>query len=287
MGATYPIVLPPGRSKQITIQTLLDTAGGKTTSNGILTIISNADNTISPIPLTITYIYPKLYSLSFGASSTDASSEVARIPLTSKGITGIRTIDFDLNYNTDILEYFQSTGINSVTSANGVNFHLSGNPFIAADANGVLAELDFRVYISKDSMTFLRLANIHPNADDPKFEQCIAQVTADSSSFTYQYICGSREIRSFLRGDISFNIISLHPNPSQDAIDVGLHSAVKLTAQVEIFDALGVKVLSTAKNLLSGVNNIHLNTRSLMAGVYLMRITSPIGTASQEFVKIK
>ena len=78
-------------------------------------------------------------------------------------------------------------------------------------------------------------------------------------------------------------ITSLHPNPSQDEIDVELQSTAKQDAKIEIFDALGVRVVSESRSLGVGRNSIHLDTKGLSGEMYLVRV----GNASQSFVKVK
>ena len=82
-------------------------------------------------------------------------------------------------------------------------------------------------------------------------------------------------------------IISLRQNPVQDIIELNLQSPSKQVASVEIYDALGVKLFSDTKNLSEGDNEIPLDTKLLSNGVYIVRINSTYGTASQCFVKIK
>ena len=58
---------------------------------------------------------------------------------------------------------------------------------------------------------------------------------------------------------------------------------MKQDALVEIFDALGAKVFSDVRNVVAGSNSIHLDTKSLSGGMYLLRV----GGVSQTFVKVK
>ena len=58
-------------------------------------------------------------------------------------------------------------------------------------------------------------------------------------------------------------------------------------AMIEIFDALGVKVLSNAKTVASGTNVVHLDTKNLSGGMYLVRINSAAGSVSRSFVKVQ
>ena len=80
---------------------------------------------------------------------------------------------------------------------------------------------------------------------------------------------------------------SIHPNPAQDEIEVALQSPLNQNATIEIFDALGAQIFSGSKNLIFGSNSFHIDTKSLSEGMYFVRVTSPSGSVSQNFVKIK
>jgi hypothetical protein len=82
-------------------------------------------------------------------------------------------------------------------------------------------------------------------------------------------------------------IASLRPNPTQDELELDLESPSSEDAMIEIFDALGVKVLSDAKTMASGTNVVHLDTKNLSGGMYLVRINSAAGSVSRSFVKVQ
>ena len=75
-------------------------------------------------------------------------------------------------------------------------------------------------------------------------------------------------------------ITSLRPNPAQDELEIDLQSAARQDANIEILNALGAKVYSDTKNIISGASSIHLDTRSLSSGVYLVRV----GGVSQSLI---
>jgi photosystem II stability/assembly factor-like uncharacterized protein len=77
------------------------------------------------------------------------------------------------------------------------------------------------------------------------------------------------------------NSFSICPNPTLGEIDINLSGDQNQKPPIEIFDALGKKVFSEPENIQSGMNIIHIDTRNLPAGIYVVRV----GHASQNFVK--
>jgi hypothetical protein len=108
----------------------------------------------------------------------------------------------------------------------------------------------------------------------------LAFMGSGSAIFDYQFLCGERSIGGFMNGVLPLSITSIRPNPAQDEIEIDLQSAIKQDASIEIRNALGSKVFSGIKNLTYGSNSIHLGTKGLGSGVYLVRV----GGASQSLV---
>ena len=77
------------------------------------------------------------------------------------------------------------------------------------------------------------------------------------------------------------NSFTVRPNPTQNELSIALRREVAHEVRIEIFDALGKKVFGDKRNLLSGMNVIHIDTRNLSAGIYLVRV----GEDVQNFVK--
>ncbi|MEP7234032.1 MAG: T9SS type A sorting domain-containing protein, partial [Ignavibacteriota bacterium] len=182
-----------------------------------------------------------------------------------------------LSYNTDLLTFSQSKSSN-VTSSDGKSFTIN-NP--SPDVNGVLASVGFTVYLSKDSVTSIDMTNRTDTTAMPCGTLTLSQ--GGSATFDYNYICGERSISGFYNGQMLLRITSLRPNPSQDEIDIGLESAANSETVIEIFDVLGVKVHSEQRRFNTGKNTIHLDTKSLPSGAYIIRT----GNTSQSFVKAK
>ncbi len=283
-NTSFPIIIPPGGSTTIDIQTILDTTGGAISNSARLTINSDADNTLPPVALTKSYIYPHPVHLWLDADAAPlTSSSVWKVKLKAmpNEVTDVRTIDLAISYSTDLLEYFSKpSGANTTNSSDGKSFTISGSPMIVTTADSIVAEFDFNVYLTKDTTTSLALGAIMLNSD-PKFTSCFAIPQSAGIDFVYLNSCGDPSIRAFMKG-LPLQL-SIRPNPSQDEIELDLHSAMNQDALVEIFDALGAKVFSEVRNIGSGSNSLHLDTKSLSGGMYLVRV----GGVSQSFMKVK
>jgi hypothetical protein len=282
----FPIIILPGHDTSIDIFTMLDTAGGKTSNSALLTFTSNSDNTLSPIPLNRSYTPSKNIDLGYfldptmqsGGDQNTVNFDIKETPGKSFTGSGIKQITFDLlNYNTDLLQYTQSKSTANLSSPDGKSFTLTGFPEITADANGILASVGFRVYLTKDSVTTINMTNRTDTTNLPCSIMTIS--SGGSATFNYQFLCGERSISGFMNGQ-PISIISIRPNPAQDEIEINLQSALKQDANIEIFDALGAKVFSDSKNLVTGSNNLHLNTKGLASGMYIVRV----GDVSQSLV---
>jgi hypothetical protein len=288
-NTNFPITIPPGGSTDIDVHNILDTSGGKSINSSMLTIVSDADNSIAPINFIISYILPHSVHLWLDADKTPhTAGSIWRVKL--KGLlselSDVRTIDLVLNFNSDLISYFKQTGTNSTTSStNGKTFSISGSPMILAGADSTITELDFNVYLTKDTMTSIALGNIVLNSGDPKFMECVAIPLATGIDFAYSNTCGDPSIRNFMLGKQIE--MSIHPNPAQDELEIHLQSQMKQNASIEIRNALGVQMYSGANNLISGLNSIHIDTKNLSEGMYFVRVTSPNGSVSQNFVKVK
>jgi len=291
-GVTFPIFIAPGSSASITIHPYLDTTAGKTVMTGSLTVSSNATNTvITPITFTRSVTPHREVGLYLDASAkrgTDQNVVTFEIKETpGKTFTGaaIKQITFDIIHNSDLLEFIpgQSSGNGISGTPNGNSFTLS-NSAITADANGVLATLAFRVYLTKDSTTNLALANVQLGGIDTSAGACPTTLSySGSASFGYDFACGERSIQGWMNGVMPMRIISLRPNPAQDELKLNVFSSSMQEANIEILDALGKSFTTYMSYMTYGTNVISIDTRNLSQGIYILRI----GGVSQSFIKVK
>ena len=108
--------------------------------------------------------------------------------------------------------------------------------------------------------------------------------TGGDAFFDYKFLCGERSIAGFMNDKMPMKIVSIHPNPAQDDIDIEINSATKQDAKIELRNTLGVKVFSDSRSLGTGKNTIRLGTRSFSSGMYLVRVISDGGRAEQSVV---
>ncbi|MEP7233803.1 MAG: T9SS type A sorting domain-containing protein [Ignavibacteriota bacterium] len=234
---------------------------------------------------------PRLsFANNFIHSSTGAiiSSEI-RFPAESY-FEDVGTLQFSVCFTRDLLgfEYVapsagwkmvQCTSTDSSISCI-MKFVGSGQPTL----NSSVASLYFKTYLSRDTSGIISFDEINFNGDTTFRECMVASLSAnDTLHVSLNPSCGDSILRQTLLEKQELKIVSVHPNPSQDEIDIELQSSLKQEAKIEIFDALGVRVFSDVRNINSGSNSIHLDTKGLSGGMYVVRV----GEASQSFVKVK
>ncbi|MFI5263094.1 MAG: choice-of-anchor D domain-containing protein [Candidatus Kapaibacterium sp.] len=290
-GYSYPIIIPPDSSTTIRIFTVLDTVGGKTLMQDSLIIVSNSDSSFAPItlsrrvkPVREVGMYLDATSQS-GTAYNFATYTLKETPGKSFIGAGVKSVGFDLAYNTDLLEFVQAKSSANLGSSDGKHFTItSSGSEIDADANGILASLAFQVYLTKDSTTTIGLNNVTLNGIDSIASPCGMLLSfGGSANFDYQYFCGERSIASSMRGENVLEINSIAPNPARDEIEIQVRSSQKQDALVETFDALGAKVFSEMRNIEAGSNRVQIDTKGLSGGMYLVRV----GNASQSFVTVR
>jgi len=284
----FPIMILPGHDTTIDIYTVLDTAGGKISSSAIISFTSDCDSLISPIrPISLmrTYSSSTRKNISFildGAAKPGGDQNTVLYNFKeASSFTGsnINSLKFTLNYNTDLLDFDAANSKN--ISFDGKNFIISP---VSADGNGVLAQVAFRVYLTKDSTTPITMNYLSDTMRSP----CgILSVEGSGSAFfDFAFSCGEHTIQNYLNGILPLRIISIRPNPAQDEIIIDIAIAGKgdqpVAPTVSIFDALGNEVYSKTSSMSYGTHTTRIDTKNLPGGVYLVRI----GSASGNFIKI-
>jgi photosystem II stability/assembly factor-like uncharacterized protein len=293
-GFVNPTILPPGGSLSVTINTKVDTTGGKTTNTGTLTFKSNAQNVLSAVTFTRSIRLPGKVGIELASVPLDpkyigtAGDIVSFLIKQTPGLefagSGISTLDFDILYNTDLLGYIRPQGPNSLVSNDGKHFTLSNSPEIKADVSGTLAEIFFQIYLTKDSTTTLTLAN--PVASDGGSQgQCASTAVASgTASITYTYVCADHFIQSYMRGDeLGVRIVSLAPNPAKDELQINTFAAGNGVVTVEVYNEIGKRLIKKDQMLVKGSQIISLSASDLPSGIYSLRI----GGTSGRFVKEK
>ena len=222
----------------------------------------------------------------------NAGSMVDIVYTPNKNISGrgLNSISFDLIYNGDLLDFQgvqntdplvtvkagQRTHIGSIET---LSVTITGNN-IALDSLQAIATIRFMPMVTKTMQTGITMSNLQLNNGDVNFANCILSADSANTSFTLDAVCSDSTISNYLKGIAPMKIISMRPNPAQDEIEINLQSTMKQDANIEIRNALGACVYSGVKNLKSGPNSIHLDTKGLASGMYLVRV----GEVSQSLV---
>ncbi len=213
-------------------------------------------------------------------------------PISNKNLSEIA---FTLTYHGDVLD-----GITAETDISGATVALlpssrSGRytiqPIIITGTNMSLApaidaaRLKFRVMLSDSTSSPLRISDVKLNTFDPDYERCTLSATSDTSNFNLQFLCGDSTLVKYLRnGAKSLLISSPHPNPTSGLVTVDVTSQIETTAEMEIYSILGERVKREAINIQKGTSPIHIDTKDLESGSYILRIASGDGAVSERFV---
>jgi photosystem II stability/assembly factor-like uncharacterized protein len=203
---------------------------------------------------------------------------------------GLDSIFFDLNFDSDLLDYRSIT-----TGIPGANIVLIPLPFYRAmvliwgkdlslDPGIPIATVKLLPMVARSMATPIIMTNLKLNNGDLDFMNCILSADTTNTSFFLIAQCGDSTLSRYLNGQMPMKIISLHPNPAQDEIVIDVVNPVgQVQSAPTIFDALGEKVYSEIKNLPSGQSSIHLPIHDLAQGVYFVRV----GDVGRSFVKVK
>lgn len=293
-GSQLPITLAPGEKITLGITTTVDTAGGKTQNSATLSFVSTASNTLPSIQFTRSISFPG--NASFGITSVPhplnpigTAGDLVRFALIESATQGfinanIRSLEFDLGYNSDLITYTGTQGPNTLTTSDSRHFTLSGSPYIQADGNGKLAELDFRIYLTKDSATDIVLSNIiSGGSQDP----CASSVsTTTNASFMYTYLCADHMLQDFMRGE-TLQLGAIKPNPAKNEISFIVYVPSKDNVKITIMDVSGTVLRHDERILRNGKQELTFSISDLPEGSYILRVESAVSKTSQRFVRIK
>ena len=198
----------------------------------------------------------------------------------------VDSVVLTLNYSEPLIYIRDSVATGWVVKSKQVNnsdisFVLQRTHLSPPQTDSFLLRIYFQAVVAKETSASLILDEVNFNGDTTFRDCMLASLSKTDSLFVdIQDQCGDSTLRQFLRTGKVLDIISIRPNPAQDEIEIDLESAIKQDANIEIRNALGACVYSGAKNLVSGSNSIHLNTKGLASGMYLVRV----GKVSQSLV---
>ncbi len=287
-GISFPVIIRPDESSLLHIRTVLDTSGRKSGSQAKLTFLSTSDEPVAPITLTHSYLYPANYPLHLQAISDSLKSGetfIVRILADSLPKDLVR-FDAKLIVEHPDMLYFISSHSKNTISFHGDSITIAGNPIISD--NNILAELAYRVYFTKDSITDLTLSDVHFNPLDDDYAKCMAlSVSQSQIPFHYGYECGDRTLMMELNGELTPKIFSLRPNPAQGKIDLDLRTLATEDINVNICDAKGTTILRELRNHPKGRSSITIDVSSLPSGAYFVTLSAGASHLSTTFIKEK
>lgn len=117
------------------------------------------------------------------------------------------------------------------------------------------------------------------DADAGKAGACyrLNQVDFDGNSTISKTVC--------VVADQSKQPVSTTPNPFNDRLEVVYNAATHTNVSVEVIDLLGKVHYSNTESVNDGSNTFRVNTASLPAGVYFVRITNGTDVSTQRIIK--
>jgi bacillolysin len=82
------------------------------------------------------------------------------------------------------------------------------------------------------------------------------------------------------------NSVIIAPNPFKDFLTVEIQAEKSATGKAEIFDLVGRNILSQPLSISGGKNPVSVNTQTLQAGAYLLRVTIDGKSLTKKIVKL-
>lgn len=151
---------------------------------------------------------------------------------------------------------------------------------------------NFTVERSADGSNFTALGNVALTNDCrlpfsftdvaplPKRNYYRIRVNDNNGSFTYS------KIVLLLNQTDGLEITSIFPNPATTQTTLSITAARKGTVDVQVTDAQGKLVIELKPELASGINSVKLNTSTLAAGTYFVKVITETGSEQAlKFVK--
>src|SRR5579883_103079 len=208
--------------------------------------------------------------------SNDTVGGLVEIPITISGLSQPYDVELSLHYRGDLL-YQGSYDANG----NRADIPLEEQPgrsrirIQTIQPNSTAAYARFSVFTDTTvpQVTFDSIVILSMNA-------CVMlEPTTVTSTITPPTTCGSIELSQVVHGGMpSF---SIRPNPTNGQITIESSKDID-NATIDIYDALGVKQLSISSALKAGSTMPLL--LPLTEGIYVVRINSPMGSATQKIV---
>lgn len=160
-----------------------------------------------------------------------------------------------------------------------ISHTLSNNGFASyAGATNILTSNPLFTDATNDDYTLQSSSPAKDNGDNTKVSATITKDLAGNDRiFNTTVDLGAYEYNATLSTqafNLDDNKVTLYPNPAHSILNVSTKNSIE---NITIFNMLGAKVLeTTAKNI---------NVSGLQNGIYLVNITTNIGTTTKRFIK--
>jgi hypothetical protein len=282
VDTTFPLLILPNQSIRIPIHTHIDTSNGKTINRDTITFITDADNTLPPIILSRSIKGKSNLAVSITGTPSAHNGEIADFTVSlDKLITGINSLDFTLDYNSDLLTYTNNTSKNTLATSDGHHFTATNI------TDTTLSTLHMRVTLTKDSTTALTLSNVKLNNGDSTFSNCIASISSASSNFTYLFNCGEHYVQKFLITG-GLRIESIKPNPASGNVEVTIsREAIPSQLRIKLADALGRVVYDNVQQVNNPNEILHFDASAYTSGLYCLSLQESTTKVTSEIIIMK
>jgi len=234
---------------------------------------------------------------------TSGTSSVFQVPIQMTmpiaGGADIHSISMDISYKRDIFDPL-STPVVALAPYTVVNSTLDqtndpavihvtigrtdGQPF---NSTAVLANLEFRVMVAKDTITNVVVSNVEFQ-NSAGSNVCYVLHDTIPASFNPINYCGDDMLRRLVEtGQVSLGIRGVHPNPATNTVHIGLdvrEDGVPMT--IELYNALGQLVRSYGHGtpMPAGLQGMDLDLSDVPPGAYSLRVLTPGYTVGRTLV---
>lgn len=280
-----PILLAPGESSRVRVHVAVDTASHPIGQNGILSVRSNSDVPLSPIPLRYDIQYPVNVRLELeSVVGRGTSGETARFGLNLKGDpkkVAITPILFSLEYDGDLLTYRSTTSkLKPVGDpVRGATLTKQAFRYDGSATEGSLGEISFGIALSRTDSSPMNLADVQMGSGQ---SPCLLSQSSEGSlEARYVYRCGEGLIQQYLRKRL-LNVQQNYPNPitadSRFATKIPFESLGAGLASIRVTDEAGKLISTETMDVISaGRHFFYFSAESLPAGTYFYQIEFPRG----------
>ncbi len=273
----------PGDSQRIAIQLIADTLEKKVKNKATIHLRTNASIPIPPIFLSRDILYQESYPLHLVIDNAFARNQKeVKISIIADSLpSNLKELSTTLELSNSDLLRFDSLQSNNYIQVRNNQIFISRK--VAPSSNDTLVTMFYKVFLTTDSITTLRLSNTHfgpPSISDQGCSKNISKI----DTFNFLFSCAEPTIASLLR--TKKPVLSyIQPNPSHSKISVTITTLSKTEACISIFDLFGRCISNKVVVLDHGRTELPIDISSYPSGIYSLRVTTPAEEAVSTFIK--